>query len=109
MLNKRALVDCVKGLIWGAALGDAVGLATEFMKKTEAAEAYPDPSKLSPAGRIQDKHRSRWVPGDWTDDTDQLVLLLDAIVSGGGLLDQRRFARSLKLWRSQGFPELEDK
>mmetsp|Transcript_36244 Transcript_36244/g.104356 ORF Transcript_36244/g.104356 Transcript_36244/m.104356 type:complete len:698 (-) Transcript_36244:24-2117(-) len=108
-LDKSTLVNRIKGLIWGAALGDAVGLATEFMKKSQASEAYPDPSKLSPATRKEDTHRSRWVQGDWTDDTDQFVLLLDAIVAGGGILDQKRFAKSLKSWRREGFPELGDR
>jgi len=109
MLDRATLADRIKGMIWGAALGDAVGLATEFMMVSEAQEKYPDPTKLSPASRAQDWHRSRWSQGDWTDDTDQFVLLMDAIVAGGGVLDQGLFARSLKQWRQEGFPELGDK
>mmetsp|Transcript_134099 Transcript_134099/g.246073 ORF Transcript_134099/g.246073 Transcript_134099/m.246073 type:complete len:708 (+) Transcript_134099:100-2223(+) len=108
-LDRETLTDRVMGLIWGAALGDAVGLATEFMKKPEAVEKYPEPSKLSPASRVEDRHRSRWAQGDWTDDTDQHMLILDALVAGSGVLDQRAFACSLKRWRSEGFPELGDK
>lgn len=107
-LSKEALVDRVCGLVWGAALGDAVGLSTEFMKKSEAAEQYPDRSKLSPNLRVADRHRSRWPHGDWTDDTDQLVLVMDAVVAGDGVFDQRRFAQALKQWRQAGFPELGD-
>ncbi|CAE8735070.1 unnamed protein product [Polarella glacialis] len=107
-LSPEALRDRVKGLVWGAALGDAVGLCTEFMTKAGAAEKYADPAKLSPASRVADKHRSRWGQGDWTDDTDQLVLVLDAVVAGNGVLDQRLFAKSLKQWRQNGFPELGD-
>eukprot|EP00404_Azadinium_spinosum_P029611 CAMPEP_0180558020 /NCGR_PEP_ID=MMETSP1037_2-20121125/1489_1 /TAXON_ID=632150 /ORGANISM="Azadinium spinosum, Strain 3D9" /LENGTH=616 /DNA_ID=CAMNT_0022574295 /DNA_START=20 /DNA_END=1866 /DNA_ORIENTATION=+ len=107
-LDALALADRVQGVIWGAALGDAVGLATEFMKKEEAVANYKEPHFLSPGSRVQDKHRSRWAPGDWTDDTDQLVLLLDAIIAGGGILDQHRFASSLKHWKENGFPELGD-
>merc|ERR1719235_2979601 len=109
MLDKAELADRIKGLIWGAALGDAVGLATEFMKKQEAAQHYPDSSQLSPATRVEDRHRSRWDLGDWTDDTDQLVLLLDAVVAGNGVLDPQVFADSLKQWRQKGFPDLGDK
>lgn len=107
-LEKSELADRVRGVVWGAALGDAVGLATEFMQKHEVAEHYPDPSKHSPIHRISDKHRARWTPGDWTDDTDQLILVLDAVVAGQGLFDQKVFADSLQKWGAQGFPELGD-
>jgi len=108
-LSKAELIDRVRGLVWGAALGDAVGLCTEFMTKPDAANRYPDIRKLGPASRVEDKHRSRWAQGDWTDDTDQFVLLMDAIVASGGVLNHHRFAQSLKHWRSHGFPELGDK
>eukprot|EP00927_Polykrikos_kofoidii_P069237 TRINITY_DN64619_c0_g1_i1.p1 TRINITY_DN64619_c0_g1~~TRINITY_DN64619_c0_g1_i1.p1 ORF type:complete len:727 (+),score=126.46 TRINITY_DN64619_c0_g1_i1:72-2183(+) len=107
--DPQLLSDRVRGLIWGAALGDAVGLATEFMKKEEAAKLYPDPAKLGPATRVDDRHRSRWTRGDWTDDTDQLVLVMEAVVAGQGVLDQRLLATSLKSWTQNGFPELGDK
>ena len=107
-LSSAELRDKICGLIWGAALGDAVGLSTEFMQKAEAARTYPNPDLLSPASRCEDKHRKRWLQGDWTDDTDQLILLLDAIVAGNGLLNIRDFAKSLKRWRNSGFPELGD-
>lgn len=105
-LSKEELWDRISGLLWGAALGDAAGLATEFMSKAEAVDNYPN--GISPATRVLDKHRSRWKLGDWTDDTDQLVLLLDSILQGGGVLDQRAFAKSLKRWMQEGFPELGD-
>ena len=106
-LSAVELASRIRGMIWGAALGDAVGLATEFMDRSEAAKAYPD-GCLSPTSRIQDKHRKRWLPGDWTDDTDQLVLLLDAIVAGKGLFDPMSFSAGLKRWCASGFPELGD-
>lgn len=107
--DKLEMRDRVRGLFWGAALGDAVGLSTEFMKLDEAAAAYPAGAmQLGPASRVEDRHRSRWTQGDWTDDTDQLVLLADAVVAGSGVIDPAAFASSLKQWQHQGFPELGD-
>lgn len=107
-LSAAELSDKINGLIWGAALGDAVGLSTEFMERCEATRIYPNPAQLSPASRHEDKHRKRWIQGDWTDDTDQMIILLDAIISGHGILSPLDFARALKRWRNSGFPELGD-
>ena len=37
-LNKKDLVDRIKGVIYGNCIGDAIGLLTEFMTKSKAAE-----------------------------------------------------------------------
>eukprot|EP01127_Copromyxa_protea_P009467 TRINITY_DN2241_c0_g1_i5.p1 TRINITY_DN2241_c0_g1~~TRINITY_DN2241_c0_g1_i5.p1 ORF type:complete len:255 (+),score=40.55 TRINITY_DN2241_c0_g1_i5:899-1663(+) len=100
------LVDKILGCIFGNALGDAMGLATEFMTKETAAYFYELP--LSFKNFIQDEHRSRWIYGDWTDDTDQMILILDSIIENNGKIDHLDFAQKLKKWVQQGFPELGD-
>lgn len=40
--RKEILLDKIQGVIFGAALGDAVGLATEFMSKNNAKVLYGD-------------------------------------------------------------------
>ena len=44
--------DRVRGLVLGCALGDAVGLATEFMTKEEAAATYSELLNSRKARRI---------------------------------------------------------
>jgi ADP-ribosylglycohydrolase len=53
------IIDKIKGVIYGQALGDAMGLATEFMSRDQALSAYgPDgPSKFEDI--VDDFHRSR--------------------------------------------------
>ncbi|CAE7321472.1 NOV [Symbiodinium microadriaticum] len=115
--------DRVKGLVLGCALGDAVGLATEFMTAAEAKAAYEPLLRdrkahgqhpwLRPGDAVQDGHRSKWRAGDWTDDTDQLVLVLRCLLPavGGESLrppEPTEFAERLVSWHKVGFPELGD-
>ena len=69
----------IKGLLWGQAIGDALGLATEFMTKEEVAYFYPDGIK-DYQDIISDSHRCRWKKGAWTDDTDQMLCVLDSLI-----------------------------
>ena len=31
-----------------------------------------------------DQHRVRWITGDWTDDSDQMILMIDSILENDG-------------------------
>eukprot|EP00735_Rhodelphis_limneticus_P002474 TRINITY_DN1335_c0_g1::TRINITY_DN1335_c0_g1_i1::g.19941::m.19941 TRINITY_DN1335_c0_g1::TRINITY_DN1335_c0_g1_i1::g.19941 ORF type:complete len:567 (-),score=87.18,sp/Q9Z2V5/HDAC6_MOUSE/45.45/5e-21,ADP_ribosyl_GH/PF03747.9/1.2e+03,ADP_ribosyl_GH/PF03747.9/9.1e-59,zf-UBP/PF02148.14/9.5e-17,zf-UBP/PF02148.14/3.2e+03 TRINITY_DN1335_c0_g1_i1:73-1773(-) len=104
----ETLRDRIKGAIYGQALGDAIGLGTEFMFKKEAAAYYPNRS-LTFDNFERDRHRSRWAKGDWTDDTDQMILILDGLLVNSGKFSVLDFARRIKWWASHGYPDLGDK
>lgn len=99
----------------GGALGDAIGLFTEFLPRSRAIELYgpspafsledplPEPHLPSLVGISPDRHRSAFDPSGWTDDTDQSILiLLSFLASGGTQLDARDFALRLKFWVTNG-------
>lgn len=69
----------IKGLIFGQAIGDALGLATEFMTKEEIIHHYPN-GITGYQDIISDRHRNLWQKGAWTDDTDQMLCILDSIL-----------------------------
>jgi len=71
--------DKMFGVIYGQAVGDALGLGTEFLDKAEIKRFYPDGFHIYDQ-IIQDGHRSRWKKGDWTDDTDQMLCIAKAII-----------------------------
>lgn len=97
----------VLGVIYGNALGDAVGLATEFLDKKEVCQLYPDGIVAFPDYKLN-MHNARWVPGDWTDDTDQMILIMESLTENGGNSDVNSFAAKLERWIYKGFPELGD-
>jgi ADP-ribosylglycohydrolase len=101
--------DRVKGCIFGCALGDALGLPAEGSEKAILAERYPYGLTLP--------HRvgTRGFPlNDWTDDTDQTALIMRTLVAvatkgAAPSIDAAcDFARRLKQWYAEGFPELGD-
>ena len=61
-------------MVYGAAIGDAIGVATENMKPDECAFHYD--GHISYSDIIRDEHRVRWKQGDWTVHFDQMVFTL---------------------------------
>ena len=92
--------DKIRGIVYGQAVGDALGLGTEFLTKNEVKEYYPrgltDYDLI-----IQDKHRKRWKEGSWTDDTDQMLCILDSLLDKG-TVDVHDIATRLYRWVASG-------
>lgn len=95
------------GTIIGSALGDTIGLYTEFLPASVAEESYPS-RRFSllpkPTPFHADGHRDRFAAAAWTDDTDHALLLLLAYLHNGGDLDAlpTDFASRLAIWSNQG-------
>ena len=66
----------VQAVLFGAALGDAVGLLTELKSEADIHEMYPTKKDLifPPPEPLRGYTR-----GDWTDETDQLIVVLDTL------------------------------
>ncbi|HMN05554.1 MAG TPA: ADP-ribosylglycohydrolase family protein [Flavobacteriales bacterium] len=89
-------LDRIRGVFYGQAIGDALGLGTEFMTKEEVSHHYP--AGLSEYAQIiRDNHRKRWELGAWTDDTDQFLCIRDSILKVGKV-DECAFAEELFRW-----------
>lgn len=95
------LLDKIKGTIYGQAIGDALGLGTEFMDDYDMAWKYPN--GLTHYSEIhQDRHRRRWEIGDWTDDTDMMLCIANAIIKDKGV-NLTTIAQNFKDW-ANGVP-----
>ena len=88
--------DKIYGTIFGQAIGDALGLGTEFMSKKEVREKYPDGLKEY-SQIIRDYHRAKFQPGSWSDDTDMMLCIANAIIEDNGI-NLHTIARNFKQW-----------
>lgn len=96
----NAFINQCKGVIYGQAVGDALGLGTEFLSKSEVSEYYPDGLKYY-REIVQDRHRRRWKIGDWTDDTDQMLCILDSLIENRQV-NALDVARRIHSWAFNG-------
>lgn len=92
----HTILDRARAVLWGQAIGDALGLATEFMTAAEARLAYPN-GLASYADIVRDQHRSRWPVGAFTDDTDQMLCILESLVAIGAV-DPVDIGRRIARW-----------
>ena len=94
-MNTDNIKDRMLGCLYGQAIGDALGLGSEFMSKDEVVRHYPDGLKAY-SQIIQDAHRHRWVKGAWTDDTDMMICIMTAFENGH--FNFHKIAQHFKDW-----------
>lgn len=91
----QPLTDKILGCLYGQAIGDALGLGSEFMSKEQVISNYP--AGLSHYEQIiQDAHRRRWKKGAWTDDTDMMLCIMSALDEG--VFNIAKVAQNFKDW-----------
>lgn len=88
--------DKVRGALFGQAVGDALGFGTEFLSREEVTRQYPNGlnsyEQITRYGEIDN-----WCPGDWTDDTEQMLCILDSILAKK-TIDIRDIAARIHHW-----------
>ncbi len=97
-VEPNSVYDRLIGMIYGHALGDAVGLITEFKFKVDKHTIqfpYEKPIRDFPKC-------------DWTDDTDHLIIVMQSLIKNRLAFNEKDIARRLKSWVVSGFPELGD-
>jgi ADP-ribosylglycohydrolase len=87
------------GAFYGLALGDALGMPTQAMSRTQIAETYGPVTGLFDA--VADQPIAPGMPaGSITDDTEQAVLVANLLVDGHGQIDPKMFADALRAWEA---------
>lgn len=102
-LPQEQLVDKIKGLIFGNAIGDSLGIMTECFSADDSKRAWEGKE-----WKLMNSISPRDFPvGDWSDDTDQMILLIQCYLEENCLIPSK-FAEKLVVWKNHGFAELGD-
>ncbi|KAF7727032.1 hypothetical protein EC973_008079 [Apophysomyces ossiformis] len=112
--KKPVIIDKIKGLIFGAILGDSLGLATEGMTKKEVEEVYGqgpirfgmDDDQDNHVPFLRDSYRALFEDNDFGDDSEQQLLVLQSIAENGGMFNYKDFAARLKDYGINGLAGL---
>ncbi|KAF1992930.1 ADP-ribosylglycohydrolase [Amniculicola lignicola CBS 123094] len=112
---RDTVVDKIYGCMIGSALGDTIGLYTEFLPKHACETIYKERkfTLVNPVTEwYSDTHRNRFEPCAWTDDTDQALLILLSYLqnhTSENLLGRipQDFAERLQIWIEQGLRALD--
>lgn len=88
------------GALYGLAIGDALGMPTQLLSPDEVRSQFGKLDWFKPAAA--DHPIAAGMPaGSVTDDTEQALLLAQALIDGRGRVDQEAFALSLLRWEEQ--------
>lgn len=110
-LDNSIIVDKAKGLIFGAILGDSLGLATEGLSKAEVRKAYgkgPIRFGMDEEGEpfLRDSFRSNFEENDFGDDAEQILLVMESILGNGGHFLSKDFSSRLLNYSKTGIKNL---
>jgi ADP-ribosylglycohydrolase len=103
MLNFGGYTNRTKGLILGASLANSVGAYTELRTKVGLQHITPHTFTFPLAQIPMDKRDPECL---WTDDTNQMICIINMLDQNRGEIDQHLFAKILRNWVENGFPEI---
>lgn len=95
-MNKR--IEKIKGTFIGCAVGDAMGMPTEFMPRELMAEKYPAGIHGFVASERSDIVVRTMKAGEITDDTINTVFIAEMIIDKKGVIDTESYIDSLRSW-----------
>lgn len=92
-----AVRDRGLGALLGLAIGDALGMPTQGMRRADILADYGPITGLRAAGPRQ-RIAAGLPAGSVTDDTEQAILVADLLIKGHGHIDPLVFADALTRW-----------
>ena len=93
------MIERIRHVLEAFAIGDAAGMPTQLLTPERASEVIATDGPLGPAP-IDNPLCPGMAAGSITDDTQQLLILIDNLIAGEGSFDQEGFARELLSWEA---------
>ena len=97
----------VRNVIYGQAIGDSLGLPCEWLSEGEVLTRYPErgPLNFEAVDRTVFGYREVWEAGQWSDDTDMALCILDSYLERSCIISNdigHRFQKWLARGRGAG-------
>lgn len=96
----RDVLDRASGALYGLAVGDALGMPTQLMTRTEVVDRYGEELRWFHAGHPDHPIAAGLAAGTVTDDTEQALLLAGLLVRGQGTVEPHEWASALRAWQA---------
>ncbi|KAF2360524.1 Leucine-rich repeat [Trinorchestia longiramus] len=107
-LPPHKITQALLGLVYGAAVAEAVGLSCEGLSSCEA-NFYYSAATIAPHTRLRDFLRSHYPKDDWGPMADLMLTTLESVLRWGGVVDELEWAAQVHQWTVQGLPEVDDR
>ncbi|RCI03907.1 hypothetical protein CU098_012050 [Rhizopus stolonifer] len=95
-IENSVIIDKIKGLIFGAILGDSIAIATKGLSKDQVKDIYgagPIRFGMDDKGTpfLRDEYRSSFDENDFGNDAEQILLIVDSIMENKGYFHLKDF------------------
>jgi len=90
----------IRGVLIGTALGDAMGMPTEYWTQAMIDEVFPEGVKKFYPTQSQDFFGRTMRAGEITDDTANTMLVLDTLVESKGRFSTEKYINKLIEWKN---------
>ncbi|KFK93501.1 MULTISPECIES: ADP-ribosylglycohydrolase family protein [unclassified Serratia (in: enterobacteria)] len=97
MTNKKDTYQAILGALYGQAVGDAMGMPSELWPLQQVRDYFGWISQFLP-GPKENIAANEFIAGEYTDDTQQAVALMDALLATDGRVEPELIAHHIMLW-----------
>ncbi|WJV54323.1 ADP-ribosylglycohydrolase family protein [Pectobacteriaceae bacterium CE90] len=97
MTAKRNPHDAILGCLYGQAVGDAMGMPSELWPQEKVRHYFGWISDFLP-GPDENIAAKGFIAGEYTDDTQQAIALLNAVIEANGEVEPERIAKHILSW-----------
>ncbi|UQS84241.1 ADP-ribosylglycohydrolase family protein [Bombilactobacillus thymidiniphilus] len=94
-------LDNILGTLYGQAIGDAMGMPTELWSQEQIAQAFPQGITNFVAGPATNDIARYFDRGEYTDDTNQALVILDSLIQTEWQPQTTNLVQHLLQWAQQ--------